>query len=508
MVLDIRQSGVLLHPTSLPGPYGIGEIGVQAFRFIDELSAMGQKLWQVLPLGPTGYGESPYQPLSSFAGNTHILCLETLVKQGLLTKKSLDSIVVNDPHNIDYEGVEQGRRAIYRSLCRNFKRRAKKEQWSAYEVFCEEEAAWLDDYALFISIKMAQERRSWVEWPEPLKRRDAKALKKAQKKNSTAIRHEKILQFLFHEQWGALKAYANRRGINIIGDLPIFVAHDSVDVWVNPDLFFLDEDGQPSVLSGVPPDCFSENGQLWGNPLYQWIRHAETGYDWWIHRIQKLQACVDIIRIDHFLGFENFWEIPRGEETAIHGKWVKGPSHSFFNALQKHFGVLPIIAEDLGVITEEVEALRDAFGFPGMRIMHFSFGRDDEDLLYRPNGFPENCVVYTGTHDNDTTQGWYNSEPGKGNTATAEKLEANRDVVRRTLSSDGREIHWDLIKSAMQSSAKTSIIAMQDILGLGSEARMNIPGTLGNNWIWRFSWEQVSETYKSRLLELTINSGR
>jgi 4-alpha-glucanotransferase len=497
-----RESGVLLHPTSLPGAYGMGEIGPEARNFVDALAAMGQRLWQILPHGPTSYGDSPYQSLSTFAGNHLLISLEDLVAEGLLNPDRLKKFPAFPAAVVDYGPVIEARMEVLRSVCRSFERRASSEIMSDYESFCQREAYWLEEYALFYSLKDAHDLRPWTEWPAELGLRDGDALEKARRKYHTAIRNVKIMQYLFNRQWQALRAYAHSKRVRLIGDIPIFVAHDSADVWANPELYYLDGRGEPIVIAGVPPDYFSATGQRWGNPLYRWDIHQHTDFDWWIRRIKKIFEMVDIVRIDHFRGFEAYWEIPGHEPTAINGRWVDGPREAIFDAMIKAIGTLPIIAEDLGIITEGVEALRDKYHFPGMRILQFAFGTDAKAADYRPDNYPRNCVVYTGTHDNDTTVGWFWSNAGEGSTRTQEEIEEERRTILEYVGTDGSQIHWDMIALACKSNAATAIYPLQDLLGLGSEARMNVPGVEGGNWRWRFTWDQLTADIVQRMHDI------
>ncbi len=503
-----RESGVLLHPTSLPGPYGIGEIGTQAYRFIDQLDKMGQRLWQILPHGPTSYGDSPYQSLSTFAGNPLLISFDQLVKDKLLNPARLKKFPTFPGDTVDYGPVIAARMDMLRSVCRGFERAASAYRKREYQCFCKIEDHWLDDYALFFALKEAHDLRPWTEWPEQLALRHPAALERARKTYRTAIRNVKIMQYLFDMQWRKLRAYAGRKGVRLIGDIPIFVAHDSADVWANPELYFLDGKGDPILIAGVPPDYFSATGQRWGNPLYRWDIHQHTGYAWWIRRMQKIFETVDIVRIDHFRGFEAYWEIPAHEKTAMNGRWVAGPGEDIFDAMIKGIGPLPIIAEDLGVITPGVEALRDKYHFPGMRILQFAFGTDTKAADYRPESYPPNCVVYTGTHDNDTAVGWFWSKAGMNSTRTQEEIERERRNVLHYVRTDGSEIHWDMIALACKSKANTAMYPLQDLLGLGSEARMNVPGVEGGNWRWRFTWDQLTPEIMQRMYDITHHAGR
>lgn len=503
-----RESGVLLHPTSLPGAYGIGEIGPEAYRFVDQLEAMGQRLWQILPIGPTGYGDSPYQSFSTFAGNHLLISFDRLVKDGLLDAKRLKKFPAFSDQAVDFGPVIVARMEVLHSVCRTFERRASESLKKAFHRFCRKEAYWLEDYALFYAIKNAHAGRPWTEWESSLALREEKAMTQARRKFATPARYVKILQFLFARQWEQLRAYAHKRNVRIIGDIPIFVAHDSADVWAHRDLYYLDEHGQPTVIAGVPPDYFSATGQRWGNPLYRWEAHRQTRYAWWVLRMKKILEWVDIVRIDHFRGFEAYWEIPAHEKTAIHGRWVEGPGQDIFDAFQEQLGELPIIAEDLGVITPGVEKLRDDNRLPGMRILQFAFGNDAKADDYRPENYPPNCVVYTGTHDNDTTVGWFWSQAGANSTRSQEDIDRERQSILEYVQTDGSQIHWDMISVGMRSRANTAVFPLQDLLGLGSEARMNVPGVESGNWQWRFTWDQLTGDIVQRMRDLMEYAGR
>lgn len=503
-----RESGVLLHPTSLPGRYGLGEIGPEARAFVEALQKMGQHLWQILPIGPTGYADSPYQLLSTFAGNHLWISLELLAKEGLLPRERLEAFPVFPAESVDFGPVIIERTQLLRAACRAFDRKAPARKKAAYHAFVEKNAFWLDDYALFTALKDAHGGAPWTQWDPELTHREPAALKQARAEFRGAIHLTKVMQFLFDDQWRRLVRFCHDRGVKIVGDIPIFVAHDSADVWANRELFYLDDNGMPTVVAGVPPDYFSETGQLWGNPLYCWDVHHQSQYAWWVSRMRRILELVDIVRIDHFRGFEAYYEIPGQEKTAKNGHWVKGPGGVLFEELIRQLGALPIIAEDLGVITPEVDALRDRFQFPGMRILQFAFGNDDKAQDYRPESYPPNCAVYTGTHDNDTTVGWFNSEPGKNSTRSREEIEAERRTILAYLRTDGREIHWDMIELALRSNANTAVFPMQDLLGLDSRARMNVPGVEGGNWRWRFLWDQLTPAIKQRMHDLTRATGR
>jgi 4-alpha-glucanotransferase len=494
-----RSAGVLLHPTSFPGRYGIGDLGDEAYRFLDFLAESRQTLWQILPLGPTGYGDSPYQSFSAFAGNPLLISPDRLVAQGYLPAEAVAVVPDFPEERVDFGPVIGYKNGLLAQAFDHFRQAGTAAQREAYEAFVAENAAWLDDYALFMALKQVHvehEGGVWNTWPEEIARRTPAAIQAWSERLVDDVAFHKFLQFLFFEQWLALKAYANERGIRIVGDVPIFVAFDSADVWANPELFYLEEDGSPSFIAGVPPDYFSETGQRWGNPLYRWDRMAADHYDWWRRRLEAVLAQVDIVRIDHFRGFDAYWEIPGSEETAVKGRWVRGPGSAFFEAMQAQLGELPIIAEDLGVITKEVEALRDAFHFPGMKILQFAFG-GEVNSAFLPHNFSRNSVVYTGTHDNETTWGWYrNASP------------AEQHFVRRYLARSGDDIVWDLIRLAHSTVSVMAVIPMQDLMDLGNEARMNFPGRLGGNWQWRYTAPMLTDVMAARLAELTLLYGR
>lgn len=497
-----RSSGILLHPTSLPGRFGIGDLGPEAYAFADFLEAAGQSLWQVLPLGPTGYGDSPYACYSAFAGNTLLVSPEQLAREGLVTRDELATQRQFETERVDFAAVHNYKESILRLAFDSFKQPASAELAEAFAKFCRQHAAWLDDYALFRALKDAHGGKAWNEWEPGLARRDPAALELLRPKLSKEIEAQKFYQFLFFKQWFALKSYCNERGIKIVGDIPIFVAHDSADVWTNPDQFKLNQDGTPVVVAGVPPDYFSLTGQLWGNPLYNWEMMLADGFKWWIKRVHATLQTVDIARIDHFRGFAACWEIPGGDKTAERGRWVEAPGKELFMAIRNALGELPIIAEDLGVITPDVEELRDGFGFPGMRILQFGFSSDAKNIDL-PHNYHKNVVVYTGTHDNDTAVGWFNSVAGEGSTRTAEQIELERKFCTNYLNTDGSEIHWDFIRAVLASVANTSVVPLQDVLGLGTEARMNLPNSTEGNWAWRVTAGALTGKVAARLKELT-----
>ncbi len=491
-----RASGVLLHPTSLPGPYGIGDIGPEAYRWVDFLTSAGCSLWQVLPLGPTGYGDSPYQCFSAFAGNPFIVSPEALIAENLLHGDDIIEQINPSAGRVDFGAVIPYKLGILDQSYNQFQRHASPEIREAFEAFMSAEAHWLEDFALFMAIKESFGGGSWVAWPAPLRQRKPKALHQFRTDNAAAIERHAFRQFLFFRQWGQLRTYAHEKGIQIIGDIPIFVAHDSADVWAHPELFYLDAEGNPTVIAGVPPDYFSPTGQLWGNPLYRWDVHAAEGYAWWLARLRAVLSTVDIVRLDHFRGFAGYWEVPGGAETAIAGQWVPGPGKDFFRKVEASLGSLPIIAEDLGVITDDVVELRETFGLPGMKIVVFAFDGDAGNP-FLPHNYTADYAVYTGTHDNDTSLGWYQRVDEK-----------ERDFARRYLARDGSDISWDLIRSAWASVAVFALAPMQDLLNLDNHARMNYPSKLGGNWVWRMPPEAMSEHLRSRLAEMNFVFGR
>jgi 4-alpha-glucanotransferase len=508
---ESRSSGILLHPTSLPGPGGIGDFGPEAHRFLDRIATSGQSIWQVLPMGPTGYGNSPYQSTSAFAGNPLLISPGALHEAGLLSTDAKERVEsAGHAERVDYPRVIPAREKALREAHGLFPREegeAPKERRARFEDFREQNKHWLDDYALYSAIRESQEGKAWMEWPRELALRERESLAQARRDLADAVRFVEHAQFLFFEQWARLRAQAKDRGIRILGDVPIFVAADSADVWARREIFDLDDSGRPRVVAGVPPDYFSASGQLWGNPLFLWSELGARGFDWWIERMRHALRLADLIRIDHFRGFEAYWEIPASEKTAIGGRWVKGPGRALFDALEAALGELPIVAEDLGEITEEVHALRDALGFPGMRVLQFGFTENARDAMHAPHNFQRRCVAYTGTHDNDTTFGWFHSGPASS-TRTAEEAATERERVLRYVGTDGSEIHWDLIRLVMMSVAEMVIVPMQDVLGLGSEARMNTPGRDSGNWEWRMKdGSNVDEALK-RLSEMTATYGR
>ncbi|MGB8510048.1 MAG: 4-alpha-glucanotransferase, partial [Pyrinomonadaceae bacterium] len=482
-----RACGILLHPTSLPGRFGVGDLGEEAYRFVDFLAKAGQSLWQVLPLGPTGYGDSPYQCFSAFAGNTLLISPERLVTDGLLADSDLtDANSSFSARRVEFGPAIEFKDRLLKKAFENFKRGVVSSLRDGFEAFNTESAAWLEDYALYRAMKDLRGGVAWNKWEAPVVRRDADALALARQSLGDEIEAQKFYQFLFFRQWSALRAYCREKGVRIVGDIPIFVAHDSADVWTQARQFKLNEDGSPRVVAGVPPDYFSATGQLWGNPIYDWERQRDEDFRWWVERMTGTLRLVDIVRVDHFRGFAACWEIPGGDLTAERGSWVNAPGRELFQAIRQALGELPIIAEDLGVITPDVDALRDEFGFPGMRILQFGFGGDarNKDL---PHNYVSNSVVYTGTHDNDTTIGWFNSSAAGGSsTRDAAQIEREREFCLGYLDTGGKEIHWDFIRAVLASVSDTAIVPLQDVLGLGTEARMNLPASTSGNWAWRF----------------------
>jgi 4-alpha-glucanotransferase len=496
-----RMSGILLHPTSLPGRYGIGSMNQAAYDWVDFLYRTRQSLWQVLPLGPTGYGDSPYQSFSSFAGNPYLISLEELVDDGLLERSVLDSAPDFSDVAVDYGAMYHWKLPVLRQAADRLagdnttKRYA--ELRKEFDRFCQENADWLDDFALFMALKDAHDGAAWNQWEMELRSREPAAMAEAEKTHAADIHAHKVNQWLFYRQWLKLKAYANNKNIQIVGDIPIFVAMDSADTWTSPDRFYLDDEYHPTLVAGVPPDYFSKTGQLWGNPLYRWKAMKEDGYTWWLRRIRAALRVYDRVRIDHFRGFAGYWEVPAGEKTAVNGRWVRGPGADFFHVVKEQLGELPIIAEDLGEITPDVFELRDQFDLPGMKILQFAFASDASDK-FLPHNYTSNFVVYSGTHDNDTSRGWYE------HSATDEE----RDFFRRYLRTDGSGAAWTLIDAAFRSVADMAVVPLQDVLNLGTEARMNLPGRADGNWTWRFRPQHLTGHIEWRLLETTTIYGR
>lgn len=506
-----RSSGILLHPTSLPGRFGVGDLGPLAVAFLDFLAASGQRWWQTLPVGPIGPGNSPYSSPSSFAGNGLLISPDRLVEDGLLDEDDLENAPEFPADLVDFGRVIPfKRRLTLRAFdCFTANKRELGRLWSEYETYLHEQKDWLDDYCLFMAIKDQHPEGVWTSWPEPLVRRDPAALRAARDDASIrrGIEFHGFEQFQFDRQWNRLRQEARSRGIGMIGDAPIFVALDSVDVWANPQLFELDEQLRPTFVAGVPPDYFAIQGQLWGNPLYCWSAHQASGYSWWLRRLKRQFDRADLVRLDHFRGFAGYYRIPAGSETAEFGEWVPGPGWEFLEAMRQGLGGLPLLAEDLGEITPDVEELRDAFELPGMRVLQFGFGSEPGTNIHLPFRHTANCLAYTATHDNDTTEGWFRQPPTDPR-VSLQTWEAERQYVLNFLGSSGQQIHWDFIRQVMGSIAETAMIPMQDLLGLGQEARMNVPGQGTGNWGWRYVPRAEDALARERLADLTVWFGR
>jgi 4-alpha-glucanotransferase len=498
-----RSSGILLHPTSLPSPCGIGDLGPAAYRWIDWLAGAGCKLWQVLPLGHTGYGDSPYQCFSAFAGNPYLISPEQLLQEGLLEDTDLRAAASFPSQRVDYGALIPWKLTLLEKAFQRLLHQPSTRQ-AEFERFRQEQAAWLEDYALFMALKEAYGGQPWTAWPEALRQRQPQALTQARRDLSHAVTRFAFYQYLFFQQWTALKTYANARGVRIIGDVPIFVAHDSADVWANPHLFHLDRHGQPTVVAGVPPDYFSPSGQRWGNPLYRWEVHRAEGYGWWLARLRIALQMADFLRIDHFRGFAACWEVPATESTAVNGRWVPGPGTDFFRAVQNAFHSeddLPILVEDLGEITPDVIALREQFHLPGTKVLQFAFTAPDNPFL--PHNYTPRCVVYTGTHDNDTALGWYASVSDRERDFACRYLGRQFSDAPAAPNSGEEDFAWAMIRAAWASVAVFALAPMQDVLSLGTTARMNYPGRMGGNWEWRMDSEVLQAGFlQEKLREL------
>lgn len=495
-----RASGILLHPTSLPGSFGIGDLGKAAYEFVDFLAGSGQKLWQILPLGPTGYEHSPYiMNFSTFAGNPLMISLEQLVDEGLLQADELTPLEGDDivPDRVNFDRVIPHKTQFLQLAFDRFRQGSNQQPDSEFTRFCQEQSWWLDDYALFMALLEAHPGKTWNQWEPEIARREPQALKAQAEALSDRVLFQKFLQFQFFEQWTRLRSYANDKGIKIIGDVSIYVCHNSSDVWAHPEIFKLDRDTlEPSYIAGVPPDYFSATGQLWGNPVYDWDKLKETGFAWWVDRVRATLLYVDLVRVDHFRGFEAYWQVPGTEETAMNGEWIEAPGVEFFETLGQKLGTLPILAEDLGIITPEVEALRDRFEFPGMRILLFAFG-GSPDNTYLPHNYTHNSLVYTGTHDNDTALGWWGR-------ASQEEKQHLADYLGYASPEDIPEVNWALIRLALSSIANQAIIPLQDLFGLDNRGRMNDPSVNAGNWRWRYeSSAMLTPQLRDRLLKLT-----
>lgn len=503
-----RCSGILLHISSLPSSHGIGDLGLSAHEFVDFLAEAGQTVWQVLPVNPTGYGDSPYQCFSAFAGNPLFVDLLKLQRQGWLEAGDLANAAQLPTDFVDYSAVISFKQRLLRKAAQNFFSNANESDSNAFKMFCDENAWWLQDYALFIAAKDFHSGLVWTEWAAGLSEREPNALAEWRQRLSAEIEIHKFVQFEFFGQWGRLKTRCQDRGIRIMGDIPIYVAHDSSDVWANRELFLLDENGRPTVVAGVPPDYFSATGQLWGNPIYRWDVLERSQYRWWIDRFRASLKLFDMVRLDHFRGFDAYWEVPAGSSTAIDGKWVKGPGRELFAVLEKELKDLPVVAENLGVITPDVESLRHEFGFPGMSLLQFAFGNDPQGPSFRPHNYVRELAAYTGGHDNDTTVGWWNSTGVGESTRTGEDIRKEREFTKAYLGFADEPIHWVFIRAILASVANIAIIPLQDVLGLGSEARMNLPGTLSGNWKWRYRAGSLTREIATKLKEMSRNYER
>ncbi len=502
--LHSRTSGLLLHPTSLPGPHGSGDLGREAHAFVDSLSRAKQSWWQMLPVAPPGYGESPYSAQSAFAGSAWLVSPEALADDQLLDPNAIANPPIFPDDHVDFVSMASHRERLLRLAYAAFLR---KKNRSAFETFSKRQSAWLDDFALFRALKNAHGGEAWTKWEAPLRTRDKRALSSARRELAEEIAFEKFLQWCFDTQWRALRAHAKTKGVALIGDIPIFVAHDSADVWQHPENFFLEKSGEPTFVAGVPPDYFSATGQRWGNPLYRWNALKRSGYAWWVARFKAMLARFDAVRIDHFIGFERYWRIPGADATAENGKWMKGPSAHFFTTVKRKLGTLPLIAEDLGAATPAVFRLRDRFELPGIKILQFAFGTDANASTFLPHNYPRRAVVYTGTHDNDTTVGWF-YDPGSGTRSPAQ-VETERQAALQYLGAESsNEINWRMIRAAMSSIANLAIFPVQDVLGLGSETRMNRPGEGTGNWSWRLQPNQLAHDHEARLASLASTYGR
>lgn len=487
-----RQSGVLMHISSLPGKYGIGSFGQSAYDFVDFLVRTKQRYWQILPLGTTSYGDSPYQSFSAFAGNTYFIDFDILIEEGLLNEADVKGADFgDDPRKVDYAKIFDARRPIMGKAVARF---LKADDLSDYESFVEQNAAWLEVFAEYMAIKEHFDNLAWTEWPdEAIRRRDAASLASYREKLADKLTYHRVTQYLFFKQWLRLKAYANEHHIEIVGDMPIYVAADSADVWAQPHFFKTDAVGKPTCVAGCPPDEFSETGQLWGNPIYDWEAMDKDGYAWWIERLRESFKIYDIVRIDHFRGFESYWEVPAGSETSASGKWVKGPDYKLFAAVKEALGDLNIIAEDLGFMTDEVIELRERTGFPGMKILQFAFNPDDESID-SPHLAPNNSVMYTGTHDNNTVLGWYKDEID----------DATRQYMAQyTNRKEYETVPHAMLRTIFASVSFMAIATMQDLLELDSAARMNYPSTIGGNWTWRMTAEELNPIVEGELYSLT-----
>ncbi len=498
-----RCSGILLHITSLPDGHGIGDLGDSAHEFVEFLAAAGQKIWQVLPLGPTGYGDSPYQLFSAFAGNPLLIDLKSLQEQGLLSAVDLKAGSDLPEDYVDYGSVIEVKQSLLGKAAYAFLTDGAPSDRASFAIFCQSNSDWLDDYALFMACKNLNPSSVWSDWDSGIRQRDVSALREYREKLAPQIEIHKFAQFEFFRQWEKLKAHCKRLEIRLMGDVPIYVAHDSADVWSHPELFRLDDHSRPVAIAGVPPDYFSATGQLWGNPLYRWDVSAASGHRWWIERFRASLRMFDVVRLDHFRGFEAYWEVPATARTAQAGKWVKGPGAEFFRTVKAELKQLPFVAENLGVITAEVEAMRAEFGFPGMSLLQFAFGNDPQGPSFRPHNYARELVAYTGGHDNDTTVGWWTSSEGGDSTRTAEDIRKEREFARAYLGFEHDPVNLVFIRAILASVAEIAIVPLQDVLGLGGEARMNLPGTVSGNWKWRYRSGALTKDLSHRLQSMS-----
>jgi 4-alpha-glucanotransferase len=491
-----RSCGTLVHPTSFPSKYGMGDLGREARTFIDFLNDTGQTIWQVLPLGPTGYGNSPYASYSAFAGNHFLISPDILAEKGLLNKTEVKKAELPVTSRADYDGAYSKKNELFRIASQRFYDSMTSKDKARLSRFKETNRVWLDDYCFFIACSKAHGRKSWNQWPAGLAQRNPAEMKAFRKEHADEISYQAWMQFEFFEQWFDLKAYANEKNVRVVGDIPIFVDHNSADVWGNPKYFEVDKQGNRKLVAGVPPDYFSETGQLWGNPLYKWKELEKNGFSWWVDRFRQMFELYDAIRVDHFRGFDAYWEVSASEKTAQKGRWIKAPGKKLFETIKKELGELPVIAEDLGVMTPAVEKLRDDFQFPGMKILQFAFDSDPVNS-FLPHNYTQNCVVYTGTHDNDTTLGWYQSASG-----------SEQHCVREYTRSDGSDIHWELIRLGMFSVADQAIFPLQDYMNLDTSSRMNTPGTVQDNWLWRYTEQMLADIGREKIRFLIEKSNR
>lgn len=498
-----RRAGVCLHISSLPGPYGIGEIGAEALRFVDTMRQMKLGVWQFLPIGPTAFGNSPYQPLSTFAGNEMLIDIDDLIEMGLLESTEASELTSLPSQHVDYDTLIPLKTRLLSLAAGRFASKVDIEIKRAYEKFVSaNNSEWLHDYALFRVLKTRHEERPWFDWQPDFVHRNEQVLADLENNASSEIAAIKIVQFLFFRQWFEFKAYANANGVQLFGDMPIYIAHDSADAWANREILRIDDDGQPDCVAGVPPDYFSDDGQLWGNPLYDWETHKANGYVWWIQRLQAMFKLVDLVRIDHFRGFESYWSVPANADTARTGQWEAGPGDAIFAALKAAIGSLPIVAEDLGLITPEVEALRDRHELPGMTVLQFIICEHDFDA----NNIPENRICYTSTHDNDTTLGWFRGDDD--DRRSRDEIRAAREKVLQQTGGNEQTVSNDMIKMALSTRSQIAIAPLQDILGLGSESRLNTPGTSSDNWRWRVQGKQLTSTHCDTIAAMVAESGR